>query len=101
MIAELNGLERSRLRLVGLELESFWSAGIDLFMQWNLDEELVRMLDLARQTELSVTRIGLIDSGVIELARKHGCLLITQDEKTLAPLAWQLGVYCKLVRQMV
>ena len=101
VIAELNGLEKSRLALYGPELERFWSESIDLLTQWNLDEALVRMLDLARQTELSLIRIGVIDAGVIELARRHGCLLMTEDERTLAPLAWELGVDCQLVRQML
>ncbi len=101
VIAELNGLEKSRLGLYGPELNRFWSGSIDLLMRWNLDEELVRMLDVARQTELSLIRVGLVDAGVIELARRHGCLLITQDEGNLAPLAWELGVDCQLVRQMV
>jgi rRNA-processing protein FCF1 len=101
VIAELNGLERSKLDLFGAERQSFWANSIDLLTQWSLDEELVRMLDLARRTELHVTRIGLIDAGVIELARARGCVLITQDERTLAPHAWELGVDCRLVKQIV
>lgn len=101
VIAELNGLEKARLRLHGAELNRFWSGTIDLLTQWNLDEQLIRLLDVAQRTELAMTRVGLIDSGVIELARRHGCLLITEDERTLAPLALGLCVDCQLVKQIV
>jgi len=101
VIAELNGLQNSRLRLRERELERFWSGTVDLLTQWDLDEQLIRLLDVARRTELSMTRVGLIDAGIIELAQRHGCLLITQDEKTLASVAWRLGVDCRLVKQML
>jgi len=102
-IAELLGLEKTRLGLYGDDLANFWRASVELLLLWNIDEKLVRLLDLARddrfQTRLPV--IGFVDTGLIELAFRSGCALITEDEGTLAPLARQLQVECHLVKQLV
>jgi hypothetical protein len=45
--------------------------------------------------------IGIVDTGLIELAAKNGCVLITQDEGTLARCAWTVGVDCRLVKQLI
>jgi hypothetical protein len=102
-VAELHHLQRSRLQLSGEELNNFWNAGIDLLKSWGLDERLVRLLDIANRAELlgRIPEIGLVDTGLIELARQNGCMLITEDERTLTPLALRLGIDCRLVQQLI
>ena len=51
-IGELQGLQSSRLRLFGEDLVSSWQASIDLLKQWQVDEELIRLLDLASDEDL-------------------------------------------------
>jgi rRNA-processing protein FCF1 len=103
VIGELRGLERSRLKLYGDYRLNFWQASIDLLMQWNMDEQLIRLLDMAGRMELKdrLFDIGIVDTGLIELAAKNGCVLITQDEGTLARCAWTVGVDCRLVKQLI
>ena len=102
-IAELNGLEKSRLGLHGDSLRDFWRTSIDLLTQWDIDEKLVRLLDIASGESFQecLPGIGLIDTALIHLALQHECVLITQDEKTLAPAALSRGVDCRLVKQLV
>ena len=100
-IAELHHLQRSRLKLHGPKLETFWQTSIDLLRLWNLDERLIRLIDISQDLAPSIPESGLVDTGLIDLARLNGCTLITQDERTLAPLAWRLGVDCQLVKQLV
>ena len=102
-IAELHGLERSRLKLHDDDLLHFWRTSIDLLTQWDIDERLVRLLDLASSERFRtcLPEVGLIDTGLILLATEHGCALITEDERTLAREAWNRGVDCYLVKQLV
>ncbi|HTX33361.1 MAG TPA: hypothetical protein VME43_00005 [Bryobacteraceae bacterium] len=101
-IAELTGIE-SRLRLYGDDLLDFWRTSIDLLRQWDIDETLIRLLDLAsdKAFEECLPRIGITDTGLIELALKNRCVLITEDERTLASQAGAMGVDCRLVRNLV
>ena len=103
VIAELNGLEKSRLRLYGYGRLDFWRTSIDLLIQWDIDETLIRLLDLASDESFRacLPEIGAIDTGLIQLALRHECVLITEDERTLAPEAWTRGVDCRLVKQLV
>jgi rRNA-processing protein FCF1 len=104
VVGELQGLVNSgRSNLHGDYRARFWRAGTDLLTQWNVDEKLVRLLDLASHKDLGscFPRIGPTDTGVIDLARRHGCLLITEDERTLAPEAWRVGVDCILLKQFI
>lgn len=102
-IAELLGLQRSRLKLHGDDLLGFWQKSVELLLLWNIDEQLVRLLDLARDDRFQdrLPEIGFVDTGLIDLAFRNGCVLITEDETTLAPLAWELQVDCRLVKQLV
>lgn len=102
-VAELHNLERSRLKLYGPALEIFWRTSVSLLRDWNLDERLVQLLEIAAQQGLAplIPDIGLVDTGLIELARRNECVLITQDERTLARRAWELGVDCRLVKQLI
>lgn len=103
VIGELQGLVNGKSKLHGDDRSSFWRASTDLLTQWNVDEKLVRLLDLASHESFGycVPIIGPTDTGLIELALRHGCVLITQDERTLAREAWKVGVDCRLVKQLV
>jgi rRNA-processing protein FCF1 len=103
VVAELSGLERSRLHLYGDGLLDFWRTSIDLLTQWDVDERLIRLLDIAGNETFQrcIPRIGLIDTALIHLALRNECVLITQDERTLAPEALTRGVDCRLVKQLV
>jgi hypothetical protein len=103
VIGELQGLQSSRLRLSGDDLFNFWLASIDLLTQWKVEEELIRLLDLALDTafETSLPRIGPPDTGLIQLALQRGCVLITDDERTLCPEALKAGVDCRLLEQVI
>jgi len=103
VIAEMQGLANSRLKLSRDDRLNFWRASIDLLVQWDLDEQLVRLLDMAGRKELKdrLPDIGIVDTGLIELAAQSGCILITQDARTLAPRALSDGIECRLVRQLI
>ena len=102
-IGEIQGLASSRLKLSGDDRLNFWRAGIDLLMQWGFDEQLVRLLDMANRDELKecLPDIGIADTGLIELAARNNCVLITQDERTLARRAWKNQIDCRLVKQLI
>ena len=80
VIAEMQGLANSRLGLSGDARRDFWRASVDLLTNWNLDEQLIRLIDIASHDWLP--DIGIVDTGLIELAARNVCLLITEDEKT-------------------
>jgi len=103
VIGELHGLQASRLKLYGDDRRGFWLASIDLLTQWNIDETLIRLLDLAADEKFGnfLPEIGPTDTGLIQLAFQHGCVLITQDERTLAPKARAVGVDCRLVDRLL
>ena len=101
VVGEINGLAKSRLKLYGPELSRFWDGSVDLFMRWNLDERLVALLDFARSSAAEIVRVGIVDTGLIRLAQQRGCVLITGDEKTLAPLAREQGVDCEFLRNLL
>jgi PIN domain-containing protein len=103
VIGEIHGLAKSRLKLTGDNRISFWRTSIDLLTQWKLDEQLIRLLEMASRSELKerLLDIGIIDTGLIELAAQSGGILITQDERTLAPRALTDGIECLLVKQLI
>lgn len=102
-IAELYGLEKRALRLYGPDLYTFWQSSIDLFVQWRIEETLIRLLDLASHDSLRIClpEIGVTDTGLIDLATRHGCVLITRDARTLAREAYSRQVDCRLVNELV
>jgi rRNA-processing protein FCF1 len=103
VIAEVFGLEKSRLKLRGTDLDAFWRTSIDLLVQWRIEETLIRLLDLASHDSLRIClpEIGVTDTGLIELAARHGCVLITRDARALAREARIRQVDCRLVSQLV
>ena len=75
-------------------------------MHWlakkQLDEQLIRLLDLSSsQLRNSVCLIGPCDTGLIELAHREGAILLTDDRRTLAPLARGNGVDCHVVEDLL
>ena len=103
VIAELYGLEKRILKLRDPDHQEFWRISIDLLMQWGIDETLIKLLDLASHDSLRTClhRIGVTDTGLIDLAARHGCVLITQDERTLCVEASKRHVECVRVNQLV
>jgi hypothetical protein len=103
VIAELHGLEKRSLGLHGPVLRDFWNTSIDLLMQWRIDETLVRLLDLASNDSLRIClpRIEVTDTGLIDLAKRNNCVLITRDERTLAREAYIQQVDCRLVKRLI
>jgi len=103
VMAELYGLEKRRLKLYGPDLSEFWRTSIDLLLQWRIDEHLIKLLDLASHASLAIClpEIGVTDTGLIELAARHGCILITRDARTLAREAHVRHVDCRLVQQLI
>ncbi len=99
VIGEIQGLQNSRLKLYGKDQESFWLYTMDFLLQRKLDERLLRLLDMhtRESSRDSVCKAGPTDVGLIELAVKEGCVLLTEDERSLAPLARQNGVDCQLL----
>ena len=49
----------------------------------------------------NISTIGPTDAGLIELALREGCMLLTDDQRTLAPLAYRLGVDCGIFKTML
>ncbi len=102
VIAELYGL-RSKLDLHPPDSHYFWRTSIDLLVQWRIEEKLIKLLDLNSDDSLRncLPRIGVTDTGLIDLAARHSCILITRDEGTLFPEACSRHVDCRLVKQLV
>lgn len=103
VIAEVNGLLK-REHIKGNRYRAFWTHGMDLLSARALDERsLPRLLDMYVVGELreGVCTIGPVDTALIELARREGCTLLTGDNNTLARRAWELGVDCRLIDQVI
>ena len=101
VIGEINGLVKTRLDLHNPELSRFWNASIELLTLWNLNERLLTLLDFAPGSASEIARVGIVDAGLIHLALQEGCPLITEDSRTLAPLAWEQGIECELLRNLL
>lgn len=82
VIAEIRGLAKSRLKLHSHDLSSFWRHSIDFLLAKNLDESLVRLIDLKDLTEV-ICEIGPSDAAIIHLAHKEGAVLLTTDGRLL------------------
>jgi rRNA-processing protein FCF1 len=103
VIGELQGLQRSRLKFDGNDLRRFWLLGMEFMRARKIEETLVRLLDMESKQYLreSVCSLGPTDTGLIELARKEGCVLLTDDERTLANQAWEQGIDCQLMKTIL
>lgn len=96
VIAELHGLVKNRLKLRDDHARSFWHVACEVLAAKALEEDLVRLLDMAAASDLraAVGNIGPTDTALISLAKTKGCPLLTEDERTLAPVAWNMAVDC-------
>jgi hypothetical protein len=104
VIGEIQGLQTSRLRLKGEDFQRFWLGTMELLALSKLDERLLRLVEDGFQREdvrHNVSEIGPTDAGLIELALREGCMLLTDDQRTLAPLAYRLGVDCRIFKPML
>lgn len=101
VIAEVQGLLNSRLKLKGEDRRYFWVHSVEFLRMRGLSEELLRLLDLSSQSPASenVFQVGPTDAGLIELARRKGLPLVTEDGE-LASLAMRNEVPCQLVKDM-
>jgi hypothetical protein len=81
-IGEVNGLTNSKLDLRGPHLSIFWERSTELLTLWNLGERLIEFRDLARREAPAFPRAGIVDTGLVDLAFREGCVLITNDERT-------------------
>ena len=102
VVGELQGLQKSRLRLGGMYLEEFWLNTIDFLIAKNFDERLLRLLEMHTE-ERSSRRIRLFgppDAGLVELARREGCVFLT-DDGALKGEARRSGVDCIVLRDLL
>ena len=101
VIGELTG----RLKVSKLPLREFWLSSEDYLTGKNVDERLLSLIEIcgSDRGRESLRAIGPTDSGLIELALQEKCVLLTDDERTLARRAWDLGLgdQCKLVRNLL
>lgn len=103
VVGELQGLENGRLKLYGDKLGKFWSSALEFLGRKNVEERLVALVAMHAQPVLrdAICLVGPTDTGLVDLARKEGCALFTDDRRTLAPPAWRNGVDCRLVSQLI
>jgi len=102
VIAEVNGLLK-RERIKGERYRAFWTHGMDLLNAKSVDERSsLRLLDMYvdREMKEGVCTIGPVDTGLIDLARREGCALLTND-KTLAWRALELGIDGRLMDNLI
>lgn len=103
VIGEIQGLQTSRLGLRGEDFKGFWLGSMELLAP-KLDERLIRLIeDGFRYPDRrnNISQVGPTDAGLVELARREGCMLLTNDEGTLARLAWRLHVDCKIFKTLL
>lgn len=81
VIGELQGLWKSRVNRKGDDLRLFWQRSMEFFMEKNLNEELLRLLDLQGREESceAVCALGPADAGLIDLAQRERCSVVTDD----------------------
>ncbi len=101
VIGELTG-QSKRSKLPESE---FWRSSMDYLVRKKVDERLLSLIEMCGSDEgrESVCKIGPTDAGLIELARREKCVLLTDDKRTLAQRAWNMGLgdKCKLVRNLL
>lgn len=97
VIGELHGLSK-RLRLGENDRKYFWLHVMVTLAGRNLEEELVRLLDLYGRDDLRepACLFGPTDVGLMDLAKRTGCVLLTED-RGLNNLARRSNVICYLL----
>jgi rRNA-processing protein FCF1 len=99
VIGEIQGLQG----LKDQDRRGFWLCAITWLREKNTDEALIRLLDMSKEVSSreAIYRIGPTDAGLIDLARREGTVLLTDDRRTLAPMAWRQGIDCRLVEMLI
>jgi len=104
VIGELQGLQT----LKDEYQRGFWLNAMRWLSTKRLDERLVKLLDLHQEETWrpAVCEVGPPDAGLVTLARQVGCFseekpLLTDDRRTLYPLARRQQVYCQIVEDLV
>ena len=102
VVGELTG----RRKVSKLPSREFWMSSVDYLARKKVDERLLGLLEICGGDEglESVNQLGPTDAGLIELARREKCILLTDDERTLARRAWDiggLGDQCRLIRHLL
>jgi len=97
VIAELQGLQQ------GLHSKDFWLFAMNWLSRKGVDERFIRLLDLKEDERWreAVCLIGPTDTGLINIALRDGAVLLTDDRKTLFPIASSQNVNCKLVEHLL
>lgn len=100
VIAEIKGHQS----LKGDYEQEFWIHSMNYFRIRKFDERSpIKIIDMIEKEVLkeSVCRIGPVDTALIELTHQEGCTLLTEDRRTLANFAWQQGLDCKIVEDIL
>jgi hypothetical protein len=101
VVGELQGLTQE-MKLREEERKRFWSLSIEYLRQRGFQEELLSLLEMEhRNVGQWVGIIGPTDTGLIELARDRGCVLLTDDRRTLMWRAMDQGVDCRLMKNVI
>ena len=71
--------------LEGKKLTSFWQKSIEFLKTKRLDEKLISIIEMveAQNNANRIFEIGIVDSGLIELAKREKLPIITNDANTL------------------
>lgn len=98
VIGEIQGLQT----LKGQYQREFWLGGVRLLRKKRLDERLLLLLDMESSplNKEFLQVLGPTDTGLLQLAKNEGYRLLT-DDGTLRSRAWQEGIECFLVREML
>jgi len=102
IIGELRGLGQSCLELHGDGGGHFWRTSMALLLEWNIDRTTrapPRSL-AGHRFRVCLPEIGAPDTGLIQLAGRHNCVLITDDNR-MAREAKALQVECQLIQDLV
>jgi hypothetical protein len=83
--------------------ESYWQSCLNFFDTHNVSEKLVTLRDLNNDDRLrQIARVnGPVDAGVIALADREGCLLLTNDGDLYKWLGTFRRMEIKLVEDLV
>ncbi len=97
VIGELNGLVNNRLDLKDSLKVSFWANSVSYLKFKNLDEKLIQLFSISENISYNkfIFQIGIVDTGLIELAKDEDLTIITKDSRTLVARAKEFS-YVKI-----
>jgi rRNA-processing protein FCF1 len=102
VIGELQGLS-TKMNLYENERKRFWSSSMEYLERRGFEEQIITLLSMAgeQSTRAWIGIIGPTDTGLIALAKEHGCRLLTDDRRTLMSRALDQGVDCILMENVI